>query len=189
MCVPSAQNPLQFDKIYKLVGVPVITVQLRYDGWVTEMKVRAAQLILACARPWPLKGPDFSAMPLPLQNTARVKDLRSAAGLDNLLYSADTYFSCFADLALTSPVEYFREGQGSLMQVGRGGAGRPGSPASFGGRQAVAARSLAAGRTGRSGLAPAAHAPRRARHVLPLPVAFSSSLLPSMPIARLGRSA
>lgn len=58
-----------------------------YDGWVTE-----------------------------LQDAARVKDLRSPAGLDNLLYSADTYFSCFADLALTSPVEYFREGQGSLLQ-------------------------------------------------------------------------
>lgn len=51
-----------------------------------------------------------------LQDAARVKDLRSPAGLDNLLYSADTYFSCFADLALTSPVEYFKEGQGSLMQ-------------------------------------------------------------------------
>jgi zeta-carotene desaturase len=45
-----------------------------------------------------------------------VKDLRSPAGLDNLLYSADTYFSCFADLALTSPVEYFKAGEGSLMQ-------------------------------------------------------------------------
>ncbi|GIL92895.1 hypothetical protein Vretimale_14794 [Volvox reticuliferus] len=77
----------QFDRIYKLVGVPVITVQLRYDGWVTEMK-----------------------------DASRVRDLRSPAGLDNLLYSADTYFSCFADLALTSPVEYFREGEGSLMQ-------------------------------------------------------------------------
>jgi uncharacterized protein with NAD-binding domain and iron-sulfur cluster len=36
----------QFDKIYKLAGVPVITVQLRYNGWVTEMndmeKVREA---------------------------------------------------------------------------------------------------------------------------------------------------
>jgi len=51
-----------------------------------------------------------------LADAARVKDLRSPAGLDNLLYSADTYFSCFADLALTSPVEYFKEGQGSLMQ-------------------------------------------------------------------------
>lgn len=30
----------QFDNIYQLKGVPVITVQLRYDGWVTEMKVR-----------------------------------------------------------------------------------------------------------------------------------------------------
>lgn len=59
----------------------------RYDGWVTE-----------------------------LQDAARVKDLRSPAGIDNLLYSADTYFSCFADLALTSPVEYFKEGEGSLMQ-------------------------------------------------------------------------
>jgi zeta-carotene desaturase len=93
--VPGAQRLLpqawrtfpEFDNIYKLVGVPVITVQLRYDGWVTEM-----------------------------QDAARVKDLRSPAGLDNLLYSADTYFSCFADLALTSPVEYFKEGQGSLMQ-------------------------------------------------------------------------
>lgn len=27
-----------FDNIYKLVGVPVITVQLRYNGWVTEMQ-------------------------------------------------------------------------------------------------------------------------------------------------------
>lgn len=51
-----------------------------------------------------------------MQDAARVKDLRSPAGLDNLLYSADTYFSCFADLALTSPVEYFKEGAGSLMQ-------------------------------------------------------------------------
>ncbi len=30
--------------------------------------------------------------------------------------SADADFSCFADLALTSPVDYYREGQGSLMQ-------------------------------------------------------------------------
>lgn len=52
-----------------------------------------------------------------------MRDLRSPAGLDNLLYSADTYFSCFADLALTSPVEYFKEGTGSLMQVRMAGAG------------------------------------------------------------------
>jgi zeta-carotene desaturase len=36
--------------------------------------------------------------------------------LDNLLYSADADFSCFADLALTSPVDYYKEGEGSLMQ-------------------------------------------------------------------------
>ncbi len=28
----------QFDDIYQLSGVPVMTVQLRYDGWVTEMQ-------------------------------------------------------------------------------------------------------------------------------------------------------
>ena len=33
-----------------------------------------------------------------------------APGLDNLLYSADAEFSCFADLALTSPAEYYKEG-------------------------------------------------------------------------------
>ncbi len=36
--------------------------------------------------------------------------------MDNLLYSADADFSCFADLAVTSPVEYYKEGQGSLLQ-------------------------------------------------------------------------
>lgn len=77
-----------FDDVFQLVGVPVITVQLRYDGWVTEM-----------------------------QDPAKMKDLQGGPrGLDNLLYSADADFSCFADLALTSPVDYYREGQGSLMQ-------------------------------------------------------------------------
>jgi zeta-carotene desaturase len=51
-----------------------------------------------------------------LRDAAAVKDLRVAAGLDNLLYSADAYFSCFADLALTSPVDYYKEGEGSLLQ-------------------------------------------------------------------------
>lgn len=27
-----------FDNIYKLVGVPVVTVQMRFNGWVTEMQ-------------------------------------------------------------------------------------------------------------------------------------------------------
>lgn len=27
-----------FDDIYRLVGVPVVTVQLRYNGWVTELQ-------------------------------------------------------------------------------------------------------------------------------------------------------
>jgi zeta-carotene desaturase len=78
----------EFDRIYKLEAVPVVTVQLRFDGWVTEMRDSTAQ-----------------------------KSLAKAAGLDNLLYSADADFSCFADLALTSPADYYREGEGSLMQV------------------------------------------------------------------------
>ena len=77
-----------FDNIFKLVGVPVITVQLRYDGWVTEM-----------------------------QDQSKIKALEQGPqGLNNLLYSADADFSCFADLALTSPVDYYKEGEGSLMQ-------------------------------------------------------------------------
>jgi zeta-carotene desaturase len=78
----------EFDNIYKLEAVPVATVQLRFDGWVTEM-----------------------------QDAKERKQLEHAAGIDNLLYSADVDFSCFADLALTSPADYYREGQGSLMQV------------------------------------------------------------------------
>ena len=64
------------------------TVQLRFDGWVTEMK-----------------------------DSAKRQQLKEAAGLDNLLYTADADFSCFADLALASPGDYYREGEGSLMQL------------------------------------------------------------------------
>jgi len=81
-----------FDKIFDMDGVPVMTVQLRYDGWVTEM-----------------------------QDGSKVKRVGKehkevAAGIDNLLYSPDADFSCFADLALTSPWDYFKEDEGSLMQ-------------------------------------------------------------------------
>lgn len=78
----------EFDRIYKLEAVPVVTVQLRFDGWVTE-----------------------------LNDAEKQKQLQQAAGIDNLLYSADADFSCFSDLALSSPKDYYREGQGSLMQV------------------------------------------------------------------------
>ncbi|WOL04236.1 zeta-carotene desaturase [Canna indica] len=77
-----------FDNIYKLVGVPVVTVQLRYNGWVTE-----------------------------LQDLEISRQLVRAVGLDNLLYTPDADFSCFADLALTSPEDYYIEGQGSLIQA------------------------------------------------------------------------
>ena len=54
---------------------------------------------------------------------ARMRDVAGdqsdgrGAGIDNLLYSADAEFSCFADLALTSPGEYYKEGEGSLIQA------------------------------------------------------------------------
>jgi zeta-carotene desaturase len=63
-------------------------VQLRFDGWVTE-----------------------------LHDAQKRQQLQEAAGLDNLLYTPDADFSCFADLALTSPADYYREGQGSLLQL------------------------------------------------------------------------
>jgi zeta-carotene desaturase len=66
-------------------------VQLRYDGWVTELG----------------DSPDAAT---------RRADTAQPAGLDNLLYTADADFSCFADLALASPVDYRREGLGSLLQ-------------------------------------------------------------------------
>ncbi|MDY6937298.1 MAG: 9,9'-di-cis-zeta-carotene desaturase [Cyanobacteriota bacterium] len=78
----------EFDNIYKLETVPVATVQLRFDGWVTE-----------------------------LQDEEKRKQLQHAAGIDNLLYTADADFSCFADLALASPGDYYKEGEGSLMQL------------------------------------------------------------------------
>lgn len=77
----------EFDNIYKLEAVPVATVQLRFDGWVTE-----------------------------LTNPERQKQ-QDATGIDNLLYSSDADFSCFADLALTSPADYYRLGEGSLIQL------------------------------------------------------------------------
>jgi zeta-carotene desaturase len=51
-----------------------------------------------------------------LQDAAKAKQVAEPAGIDNLLYSADADFSCFADLALASPKDYYREGQGSLLQ-------------------------------------------------------------------------
>ncbi|MGB5595493.1 MAG: FAD-dependent oxidoreductase, partial [Crocosphaera sp.] len=77
-----------FDNIYKLEAVPVATVQLRFDGWVTE-----------------------------LQDETQRKQLKEAAGIDNLLYTADADFSCFSDLALSSPGDYYKPGEGSLLQL------------------------------------------------------------------------
>ena len=78
----------EFDNIYKLDAVPVATVQLRFDGWVTE-----------------------------LNDAAQRQQLEQAVGIDNLLYTPDADFSCFADLALTSPGDYYKPGEGSLLQL------------------------------------------------------------------------
>ena len=78
----------EFDNIYKLDAVPVATVQLRFDGWVTE-----------------------------LNDADSRQQLEKAVGIDNLLYTPDADFSCFADLALASPGDYYREGEGSLLQL------------------------------------------------------------------------
>ncbi|MGK7938945.1 MAG: 9,9'-di-cis-zeta-carotene desaturase [Crocosphaera sp.] len=77
-----------FDNIYQLEAVPVATVQLRFDGWVTE-----------------------------LQDESKRKQRKEAAGIDNLLYTADADFSCFSDLALSSPGDYYKSGEGSLLQL------------------------------------------------------------------------
>jgi uncharacterized protein with NAD-binding domain and iron-sulfur cluster len=146
----------QFDNIHKLVGVPVITVQLRYNGWITELQnpavvqvsgrapwsclLRHAATLRSQARArrcngfWPplasgAPGKSGGGGALPHDTLAcsqmcilgafsnAPQDLANGPrGLDNLLYSADADFSCFADLALTSPVDYFKEGEGSLMQ-------------------------------------------------------------------------
>ena len=78
----------EFDNIYKLDAVPVATVQLRFDGWVTE-----------------------------LHDKEKREQLERAEGIDNLLYTPDADFSCFADLALTSPGNFYKEGEGSLLQL------------------------------------------------------------------------
>jgi len=83
-----------FDKVYNLDCVPIATVQVRFDGWVTELNDEARMM-------------DISGD----QSDGR------GGGIDNLLYSVDAEFSCFADLAVTSPGEYYKEGEGSLIQA------------------------------------------------------------------------
>lgn len=80
----------EFGKLYELQSVPVVTVQLRFDGWVTELSDGELRRTVGQGRGY---------------------------GMDNLLYSPDAEFSCFADLAVTSPSDYYREGEGSLLQL------------------------------------------------------------------------
>lgn len=120
-----------FDNIFTLKGVPVITVQLRYNGWVTELqdptKIRELTKVTfyrsrTCFIDKSLAMYRLSdILPMcPLRCVFCMKHfplvVQGAQGMDNLLYSADADFSCFADLAVTSPVEYYKEGQGSLLQ-------------------------------------------------------------------------
>jgi len=90
--IPSAWRKWpMFERIYKLEAVPVATVQLRYNGWITELGDGA-------------------------EAAAKRSDLAKPSGLNNLLYTADADFSCFADLALASPEDYRKPGLGSLLQ-------------------------------------------------------------------------
>lgn len=67
--------------------------------------------------PWPPPLSWLSPPRLSFSSAPRgCRQLAAAAGLDNLLYSADADFSCFADLALTSPQDYYKQGEGSLLQ-------------------------------------------------------------------------
>ena len=75
----------EFQGLKKLRAVAVATIQLRYDGWVTEL-------------------------------SKNNKNVDNPVGLNNLLYSADASFSCFADLALASPADYRKKDMGSLLQ-------------------------------------------------------------------------
>jgi zeta-carotene desaturase len=87
--IPQAWRKMPiFDNIFRLEAVPVATVQLRFDGWVTE-----------------------------LNDAEKRRQLQKAVGIDNLLYTHQADFSCFADLALTSPRDYYRPGEGSLLQL------------------------------------------------------------------------
>ena len=81
------QDISEFAIISRLQAVPVATVQLRYNGWVTEINNEKCRV-----------------------------NCKDASGLDNLLYTADADFSCFADLALASPEDYKVDGLGSLLQ-------------------------------------------------------------------------
>lgn len=90
--IPSAWRKWpMFERIYKLEAVPVATVQLRYNGWITELGDGA-------------------------EAASKRSDLAKPSGLNNLLYTADADFSCFADLALASPEDYRKPGLGSLLQ-------------------------------------------------------------------------
>jgi len=84
----------QFDNIYNLDCVPIATVQVRFDGWVTELHDE-----------------------MRMMNVAGDQSDGRGGGIDNLLYSVDAEFSCFADLAVTSPGEYYKPGEGSLIQA------------------------------------------------------------------------
>ena len=131
----------EFDRIYELDAVPIATVQLRFDGScaaslviVRSRRWRLHETITSPRRR--RRGPERVCAPresrdspltiagwvTELQDQEKMKDTTGdlsdgrAPGIDNLLYSADAEFSCFADLALTSPAEYYKEGEGSLMQ-------------------------------------------------------------------------
>ncbi|CAN1168029.1 Zeta-carotene desaturase, chloroplastic/chromoplastic [Linum perenne] len=63
-----------FDNIYELVGVPVVTVQLRYNGWVTEMQdLERSRCVLTPGDPY-----------MPLPNEEIINRVTKQVGADVL---------------------------------------------------------------------------------------------------------
>jgi len=96
---PSFRTYPLFDDLYSIECVPITTVQLRFDGWVTELNNNNAMMDVTS---------DYSD--------------GTAPGIDNLLYTSagggnTIRFASFCDLAVTSPTEYYKPNQGSLIQA------------------------------------------------------------------------
>ena len=99
--------------------------QSSWQGWVRGSAAAGtacctgASAVLVAVRLWRHRQPAG----LDLLRVAHAQQANQAGGIASLqafavpACSADADFSCFADLALTSPVDYYKAGQGSLMQV------------------------------------------------------------------------
>lgn len=88
MLTTSSSQWLGLYILFTILGNPVICLTARSGHFST------------CYRPVIVEQEHMEQVPIRRGN----QSLEAAKGLNNLLYSADVDFSCFADLALTSPV-------------------------------------------------------------------------------------